>query len=255
MDNYFQATAEAPTEEVAIDTPAIAFFFAVTHDHFDYLEETMKEYSYGEYIIAAETAPRTHLKTKGQHFHFVVQMSVKDYHKFSKRVKTKFDLQGQAKNGVGHQYGKVRNIRDIEKLKAYVCKHHEDDLIRSNIAKDKLLEYFEKSFIKEDKLTAQAKLFKELDKEILVDWFVEASGYDDPVNYRNAAMNYNLLAVSVIKYFIVDDSDDKNKDKPLPAPSVIKKYIIEYIRTIHFDWDKRARLIYLIMEIRNPFRQ
>ncbi len=136
------------------ETPELkwnSFFGAIDHMWFDYLEEKLLEYDIGYYIIAAETAEDKHKKTKGQHFHFVVQMTEKDYNAYVKRVfKDKFKLSGRAGNGEGRQYGRVKAIEDIIRMKAYVMK---DGNFRSNIPKDEQLELLSIAFKKDEKET------------------------------------------------------------------------------------------------------
>jgi len=109
----------------------IAFMAAIAHSEFGYLEEILKEYDIGEYLIAAEVTDTAHTETKGEHFHFVVQMNDKDYHKFSKRVFIdKFKLRGKAIKDKPRQYGRVKKIEDFNRMCAYTIK---DGNIRTNM--------------------------------------------------------------------------------------------------------------------------
>ena len=81
-----------------------------------YLEQTLKEYDIGGYIIGHEMDPFSH-------YHVTVQMSDKDYHKFSARVfKKMYKLRGRAVPGHPRQYGKVKSIDNVERMKAYTLK-------------------------------------------------------------------------------------------------------------------------------------
>ena len=83
----------------------------------EYLEEVLQEYDIGGYIIGEEHEPYNH-------FHFMVQMKAKDYHKFSVRIfKKLYQLRGQAKSGQPRQYGKVKEINNVEKMQAYTLKN------------------------------------------------------------------------------------------------------------------------------------
>jgi len=138
----------------------IAFFCAVEHNHYDYLEETLKEYDIGLYLMAAEVAKDTHVATKGQHFHFLVQMNDKDYHKFSKRVFTdKFKLAGRAGNGKARQYGRIKKIEDLERLAAYTVK---DGNIRSNMSDEQLKSYTDSAFKNEERKDFRDKVMQHL---------------------------------------------------------------------------------------------
>lgn len=114
-----------------------AFFGCVKHDQVDEVETILNKYEIGKYIISLETAPATHKMTNGEHMHFYVEMFPKDYIRFAKRVFIdKYKLRGKAANGVGRQYGKVKNIENLERMQAYTVK---DGNIRTNMT-DKEIE-------------------------------------------------------------------------------------------------------------------
>lgn len=99
----------------------IAFMAHLPHKHGDspmieYLEEIIQEYDIGGFIIGEEHEPYNH-------YHFTVEMSAKDYHKFSARIfKKQYNLRGKATKGLPRQYGKVQKIDNIERMKAYTLK-------------------------------------------------------------------------------------------------------------------------------------
>lgn len=125
----------------------IGFMAHLSISEFDYLEEIIQEYDCGYYLIGYEAEPYNH-------FHFVCQMSLPSYHNFTKRVFiTKYKLRGKASAGKARQYGKIKNIDDIEKLKSYTIK---DGNYRSNMSEADVKSIFEKSHKKES-----IKLLKE----------------------------------------------------------------------------------------------
>lgn len=119
------------------------FMAHIPHENIDYVEETLKGYDIGQYIISLET-------TKYEHMHFIVEMTIEDYHRFSKRVfKDKFKLRGRAIKGEPRQYGIIKKIENIENAKAYTVK---DGNVRTNLDQAELEKYLEQSFKKaEDK--------------------------------------------------------------------------------------------------------
>lgn len=136
----------------------LMFMAHINHEHIDYVEETLKNYDIGLYLIGLE-------KTDYEHMHFLVEMEEKDYHKFSKRVfKDKFKLRGRAIQGAPRQYGKIKNIEDIEKAKAYTVK---DGNVRTNMKDDDLKKYLEKSFKKVEKQEFLDECADELEKRYL----------------------------------------------------------------------------------------
>ena len=89
------------------------FMAHINHSEKDYLMEQLTPF---KYLFGLEDAGY-------EHIHFLVEMSDKDYHSFSKRVfKDKYQLRGRATKGAPRQYGKEKKIRDIQKVARYTCK-------------------------------------------------------------------------------------------------------------------------------------
>ena len=94
-------------------TQYIGFMCHLPETEFDYLEETLKEYNIAGYIIAHETQPYSH-------YHFICEMADSDYHSFAQRVfKKKHGLRGRAVKGDPRQYGRLKHIENLQRLKAY----------------------------------------------------------------------------------------------------------------------------------------
>lgn len=133
----------------------IAFMAHLPIKDADQVLEVLKEYDIGTYLMGLETKPYDHI-------HFLVQMKEEDYHRFSKRVfKDKYQLRGRAQKGAPRQYGKVKKIDDLEKMKAYTvkCKN-----VLTNMEQKDLDRYLEKSFIKEERLTALQEIVDDMDR-------------------------------------------------------------------------------------------
>lgn len=140
----------------------IAFMAVIPHSYADYLEQTLQEYdSVTQYIIGLETSTKTHQDNSGQHFHFFTDMSSKHYHTFSDRVfKKKFHLRGQARKGLPRQYGKIKDIHDLDKMAAYTVK---DGNIRTNMNENTIQHYIDNSFKKEEESTLREKIYEYFD--------------------------------------------------------------------------------------------
>lgn len=131
----------------------MAFMAHIPATDIDYVEDTLKEYDIGAYILGIETEPYHHI-------HFVVQMTENHYHNFSKRVfKDKYNLRGRATKGSPRQYGRVKTINNLEKMKAYTLK---DNNFRTNMTEDQIQKYVEMAFKKNDQLTLDENLLKDL---------------------------------------------------------------------------------------------
>ena len=98
----------------------------IPHSEVDYLCQELASY---RYLIGME-------KSEYEHFHFLVEMDDKQYHSFSKKIfKDKYNLRGRAIKGLPRQYGKEKQIKDIEKIARYTCK---DQNVRTNLKEEEL---------------------------------------------------------------------------------------------------------------------
>lgn len=133
----------------------IAFMAHIPKTEFNYLVNTLKEYDIGEYLVGHENEPYSH-------YHFVVQMSEKDYHKYAKRVfKDKFNLRGRAIKDYPRQYGKIKKIADISKMQAYTLKEGD---YRTNMSLEKINELIILSKQNTRKSTLEEELMNDLIK-------------------------------------------------------------------------------------------
>lgn len=102
------------------------FMAHIKHSETDYLKEELKGF---KYLLGLETS-------EYEHYHFLVEMSDKAYHAFSKKIfKDKYKLRGRAIKGCPRQYGKEKSIRDIQKVARYTCK---DKNVVTNIPEEEL---------------------------------------------------------------------------------------------------------------------
>ena len=148
----------------------IAFFACIKHDQIDEVETILNKYDIGKYIISMEVAEATHKMTNGEHMHFYVEMLPKDYIRFAKRVFIdKYKLRGQAKGGVGRQYGKVKNIENHERMKAYTVK---DGKLRTNMTEQEIEALKNVSFEKKNEHDHYHKLMKFINDNMTA-WGIE----------------------------------------------------------------------------------
>ena len=104
----------------------ICFMAHIQHKECDRICKDLEPY---KYIFGMETSDY-------EHFHFLVEMSDKQYHAFSKKVfKDRYKLRGRATKGAPRQYGKEKNIKDIQKIARYTCK---DKNVRTNLTEEEL---------------------------------------------------------------------------------------------------------------------
>ncbi len=113
------------------ETKFISFMAHISHKECDTLCKDLESY---KYLFGME-------EEDYEHFHFLVEMSDKQYHAFSKKVfKDRYKLHGRwwvDDNGKKHprQYGKVKKINDMKKIARYTCK---DKNVKTNLSAEEL---------------------------------------------------------------------------------------------------------------------
>lgn len=116
----------------------------IPHSEIDFIEnDLLEQQEVIEYLIGMETS-----NTVGEHMHFICCVNSETwYHKWSKRIfKDKYKLKGKAYkidgNGYPRQYGKLKEIKDFEKMGSYTVK---DGNIRTNMSQNVIDNFVEKS--------------------------------------------------------------------------------------------------------------
>lgn len=199
----------------------IAFMCACYHINYNYLEDTLKEYNIGLYLMAAETTSDSHKETNGEHFHFLVQMSDTDYHKYAKRCfKDKLKLRGQARDGNPRQYGKVKKIEDIERMAAYTIKQGN---IRTNMTESQLETYKKITFTTKDEMAYEDELYEYLSHTAI---------HDNHSPYVGQKLtSYNGIALYVVKFV------RKHKKKIYFNRNKLDKYV-RYYQTYYLNQEE-----------------
>lgn len=223
-----------------------AFMAVIEHKYATEVGDILFQYDIGKYIIAKEKSNTSHQETNGEHLHFMVEMTDKDYHKFSKRVFIdRFKLRGRASKGKPRQYGKVKHIENVEKMKQYTLK--EADYV-SNLSDEELKMLFEKSYKKAEEIDEQEELFKYLGKLQMLDGRpytinnkVYVDGYEQEEYEHNQYINYCRLCKGVIMYYIKLRKSRRGLTKS-SIEGIVRKYIM-YIY-VEMDADNKAEWIY-----------
>lgn len=184
------------------------FMAHIQHEDINYIEEKLNEYNIRQYIIGME------ISSKGtQHMHFMVEMEDGEYHKFSNAVfKKKYKLRGRAQQGLARQYGKIKEIQDLDKAKAYTCK---DQNIRTNMSDQDIKALIEISYEKQDKKKFIQELYDYLDENMEPCHFIEQGSKYEQME------SYDRLKLLIIKYYIKND---------LNLSPQYKSLIINYVR-------------------------
>lgn len=113
---------------------------------FDQIQKDLDEYNPQRYIIAFENQPY-------EHYHFLIQIDdpEKFYTRYRKKVFIdKYSLRGQAKKDLPRQYGKVKDIENLDKMASYTVK---DENFRAyNIEQEEIDNIIDNAFNKSDKI-------------------------------------------------------------------------------------------------------
>ena len=125
-----------------------SFFIDATFQEFSTIEHTVKtSYDIEEYLIAFEAT-----NDKGDekpHFHFIIFTTLKNCINLIQYFVKKYDLATKGgSRGCKRKYGRIKAIRNLQKLKEYCSK---DGNIRSSYSEETLSELFRNSFKKDAK--------------------------------------------------------------------------------------------------------
>lgn len=114
----------------------------------DVMQIVDRKFKDRRYLVVGE-------KTPYEHMHFCIHMSSVEYRNFANQVfKQKYKLRGRATKNERRQYGKIKQIRDLEKLLTYMLKDGIEYFknVWTTMNRKMLEELYEtKSFEKEEK--------------------------------------------------------------------------------------------------------
>jgi len=137
-----------------MNNKVIACYFTIPETEYDYLENTLLTYDIGHYLIGFETTPD---KKKKEHFHLLFEGTDQIYNAFSKRIIEEYKLRGKGRGN--KKYGKVGNIRDLEKLCRYTVK---EGNYRGNFPEEDIQKWYDESFSKSEKVATRELILEKL---------------------------------------------------------------------------------------------
>ena len=213
------------------------FMAHIKHKNLDDVVEKLlsPQYAVKQYLITAETAGYEHL-------HFMVYMTDKAYHAFSKSCfKDQFKLKGKAAlktdkdAGRPRQYGKENIVKDKDKAMSYCLK--DKGLYKTNMDEAYIKVRIEASFQKVEKralldecmeylekLRNTGKL-KEIKTTPILDGFVETVSPKE------------LIYRAIIKFLV-------EKDRTINK-SIVNSYYLNYLRTSeYYSLEEKTSNIY-----------
>lgn len=181
----------------------IACFFTLSLDKFDDLEQTLLEYDIGKYLIGFEI---TQNKEQKEHFHLLFEGTEQIYNNFSKKIVERYGLRSKGKGN--KKYGKVKNIRDLEKMCSYTIKG--GNYRTNGFEEDAIKQYYESSFQKQSQRDISADIFKHLDEKISYnphnDYELEKDEYSKCFYPETNALNFfKKIQKAIITYIITEE--------------------------------------------------
>lgn len=188
----------------------IAFFGCIKHEFYDEVKEVLLSYPHEGYIISREITMDAHHETAGQHMHFIIQMSKHDYHKFSKRIfKDRFGLRGRAQTDAPRQYGRVKHIDNIARMKAYTLK---DGHFETNLSDEEIIALQQLAHSKQSQCNFYNSLMEYLQ-----------------VNYKDDPYKDNGLVTNILNFYIIHG---EGRDPSRPAIERYSRLFITYFSSL-----------------------
>jgi hypothetical protein len=193
-----------------------AFYIALPHSNVDDIWLSLNKYTPDnkQIILAKEISKKSHQDISGEHFHVLVQWTEKIYEAYKKTILiNKYKLTGKATKDGHRKYGKIKDIKNYEKLVSYTIKQNNYQSL--NWEQEELDNHYGKSFIKEDK-----KAFIE---ELMEHLLEQRPRFIDPLGEI-------LIKIIKLQSIILDYHINK-QDKPLSRPK-LEYYTNHYIQCI-----------------------
>lgn len=162
------------------------------------LEEEFKKYIIkhkeptAQYLIVRETSTTgTHKLTKGQHYHFVCEITKKGYTAFARHFIEKYNLKGQSKNGVARQYG-MQSIKSKESMCTYLMKDvdTEGNWVATNMTPEDLQRYCDNSYKKYTYESYKFELFHWLKNKEEIRR--KTQDYSENLNFQQLIIKFHL---------------------------------------------------------------
>ncbi len=182
---------------------------------FNNFMEKLLKYNIGKYVVGKEVEETSHKETNGEHIHVCCQMSEEEYHRFAVTVlRQQLKLRGRAIAGFCRQYGKVKHIRSLEKMKAYTMK---DGNIVTNLQEEELVKLKALSYKKENHITEFWKMVDYVNDNIKLN----VDGYINDIDEAKARR-------LVVEYMIINNDKEHNLKTPTRSQidNVVKSYVM-----------------------------
>lgn len=196
-------------------------------DQSQYIIDTINSYNPLRYLIVFENP----LGPKGYpHYHYLVWFTEKNYNAFIKKVREKYKLRGKAQKNLRKQYGRLKQIDDLEKLQSYMMKDQEtgDKYWKLNISNEDLEKFQKSSFKKDNQTETCYKCIDYVKKNInMIEEYQSVKivkNLGDGIIEYTDAIDYEQQVKLLMIQFHIEKDLRINK-------TTINNYYIEYIRS------------------------
>ena len=176
-----------------------AFYVDLPHKDFYKITENLCEhYTVEKYLITAEKT------AKGiEHYHFLLYCTQNTYAAIMQKLKSDYSLCGKAGKNGRRQYGKMKKIASLDRLKIYMLKDWKEwNLIKTNIDKEQIEALHAMSFKKNEKMARQEELkkeYQELLKQHQADYEKAAT---DTVSFYEKSLESHNTKIILAKYAV-----------------------------------------------------
>ena len=178
----------------------IAFMSHIPTSQLTMVNELLKKYAIGKYLITAESNPYEHL-------HFYVETTEDRYNKFRDTVlRKKYKLSGKATEGKARQYGKIKILNDKQRYLSYIRKDNGKYATNMTMTEIDSIPTWTQKIIPGYKYTDYVK---EQDRETFVD-LLRTEYLEQVENCKYGTDTVEITVKDIAKLWL------KNYDKQLP---------------------------------------
>lgn len=194
-------------------------------DHFDFIEEAIKNKNIEEYLICHEQITRD--GKEKPHFHILVFTERLNFTNLIKNFVHHFDLSNKSgKHGGKRRYtSKSSTIpqEELEHFMTYLCK---DKNVRSTLDEESLQKLIDKSFKKEAHTQLIFRIYAHLDEYFKEVPFPKEENWVTVGNTQYKTGDYSGQVYKTIKKLIIEYHIDNN----IKISPTLKSLIINYLR-------------------------
>ena len=171
-------------------------------EHYDYVEQKVKDYGIEEYLLSHEEITRK--GDRKPHFHGIVYTSKKNVTNLVKHFVDRYKLRNTSgrRGGSRHYTLGKKPVYDIDHFRVYCCK---DGNVRSNMTEAQIEQYILKSYKKDERMKLYEDVHKHLTALYLPELYTGLFNTETSAHirqYRENVINYmvkNTDSINITK--------------------------------------------------------